>query len=340
MPTPQVSSNDRTVVCFLGTLRALNLTRDNLIEKVIEPLHADVMICFNRLTSSDEDSLKYFDGLNVVDVCIHEEGKNGYEELLDEYSRRLNVESRWREYLDIEGNWLGGIQGLKGTGIIGQINPWKLLERIQYVQSRGGNYRRFVITRSDFFWLTEHPPLRLLDPRYLWIPTGQDYGGYSERHGVCSEKNIRQYLSTLEYMIDYRAMRYLAEVKNSNPRRSLNGETQFKHHLDYCGVRVGRFKSVAYLTGDSSTPTSWSKVKTLPVAGKVYSFKYGTELKEALRNSEDFQKNEDWNQMILKPSLLHEFLRLTNARIRYRTPTLYRLLARLRLKLGAVSSHP
>jgi hypothetical protein len=43
------------------------------------------------------------------------------------------------------------------------------------------HYDRFVITRADHFYQCPHD-LSVLDPRFLWVPFGQDFGGITDRH--------------------------------------------------------------------------------------------------------------------------------------------------------------
>ena len=31
-----------------------------------------------------------------------------------------------------------------------------------------------MFTRLEFEWLQDHPPLHMLDPAYLWLPTGEE----------------------------------------------------------------------------------------------------------------------------------------------------------------------
>ena len=38
---------------------------------------------------------------------------------------------------------------------------------------RGAKYERVMFTRLEFEWLQDHPPLQMLDPAYLWLPTGE-----------------------------------------------------------------------------------------------------------------------------------------------------------------------
>ena len=59
-------------------------------------------------------------------------------------------------------------------------------------------YDRFVVTRSDFVWLCPHPPLSILDPRSLWIPDGEHYGGVTNRHLVVSREDLIPAVSLIE----------------------------------------------------------------------------------------------------------------------------------------------
>ena len=61
---------------------------------------------------------------------------------------------------------------------------WALV-RAHEAGPRGGlEYRRIVFSRLEFRWLAPHPPLSLLEPRVLWVPSGQNVNGVNDRHAV------------------------------------------------------------------------------------------------------------------------------------------------------------
>lgn len=291
-----IKQNSNTLVCFFGTLRCLDITSKNLIDKLIKPLNADVMICVSKMNEHDEDGLRYFQDCNLVDVCIYEDSNFGYEFLCTEYAKKLNQKdtSQWREYLAIKGNWLGGMKGRKGSGMHLTYNYWKVLERLNSLKAQNINYERIVVTRTDLFWLIEHPPLELLNSKIVWIPTGQDYEGYNDRHAVCSKDNINNYLNLFEQMMNFTAKNYLAS------KRWLNHELYLYLHLHYNNIVVGRFKNVAYLTAIKATKTRWAKPKTKFIKGEEYNYKYEQELLEAIKNSEQWYKEHSWHNMISK----------------------------------------
>jgi hypothetical protein len=290
-------AEQRSVVCLVGTLRAVDLTYKNLIEKVIQPLNADLIFCVSRMNSEDEAMINKFKNCNIVDVCIYEEAKDSYQDFLHSFFSQITPENRteWGKYFEIEGNWLGGIEGRRGSGFHLNFNYYKLLERLRSFQKISSEYQKFVITRTDLFWLVEHPPLNLLNSNFIWIPTGENYNGYNDRHAVCSNQNVSDYLSLLELMLNFKALEY---IYNNLDENNLNHERHLKSHLDYCGVKVANFKNVAYLTGDKQTLTNWAPVKTKNVDGVEYAYKYEQELLSSLENMKEFAIHKTWDKMI------------------------------------------
>lgn len=46
-------------------------------------------------------------------------------------------------------------------------------------------------------WDVPHPALELLEPDAIWIPNGEGYGGFTDRHAVLSQSNYEDYLGIL-----------------------------------------------------------------------------------------------------------------------------------------------
>lgn len=275
------------LVCFIGTLRAVDLTYSHLIEKVIQPLNADLLFCVSRIDANDETLINRFKDCNIVDVYLYEEAKDNYQDFLDNFFNKLSSkeQNKWHEYFKIEGNWLGGIKERRGSGFHLNFNYFKLLKRLQNIKKNGFEYQRYIITRTDFFWMLEHPSLNLLDPKLIWIPTGENYNGYNDRHAVCSEQNISHYLNLLEFMLNFQAFEY---IYNNVDENNLSHERHLKSHLDYCGVEVSTFNNIAYLTGNQQTFTNWASVKLKCIDGVEYAYKYENELLSCLENVKKF----------------------------------------------------
>ncbi len=296
-PHNKAITTQRPLVCMVGTLRAVDLTYQNLIDKVIQPLNADLIFCVSHISGKDEASIDKFSSCNIVDVCIYEEGNDRYEDFLTHYLNKLTAaeKQQWQQYFEIEGNWLGGIKDRRGSGFHLNFNYGKLLEQLNQLKNKGLEYQRFIITRTDFVWTIEHPYLSLLDPQLIWMPTGESYNGYNDRHAVCSHQNVANYLNLFEYMLNLKALEYIYNGLDGN---NLNHERHLKSHLDFCGVEVGFFKNAAYLTGSEQTSTNWASVKHKQIDGKEYAYKYEEELLSALKHAKEFETHKNWKMMI------------------------------------------
>ena len=65
-----------------------------------------------------------------------------------------------------------------------------------------------MFTRLEFEWLHDHPPLHLLDPSYLWVPTGEDNEGVNDRHWVANRRDAEHVFRRWDTLLDgeeYRA---------------------------------------------------------------------------------------------------------------------------------------
>lgn len=317
----------RPLICFIGTLRALDITADGLMRYLIRALDADVLFCVSRISSQDESRMKVLPRERIVDFLLYEDADLGYEKICDTISgKMLNISPPypWRNALKIDGNWLGGLSGIAGSGMHLNYNLHKLSEMLMSPHIVAKNYSHFIITRTDFQWLAPHPPLHLLDHRHVWIPEGEDYKGYNDRHAVCSRKNVFPYLSFFDGLISGEAFKYLS------PYKSLNHEYQLKLHLEHQGIRVGRFKNLAYLTGGEGTQTNWSGVVTKEVDGVTYRCKYPGEVDSATANSRAFSEHIDPRLLVIKPPMILSRVPIWKARLRMLAPW----LARSTLKFG------
>ncbi len=311
----------RPLICFIGTLRALDITADSLKKHLIEPLGADVAFCVSRISSEDENKLAVLPQERIVDCCIYEDADIGYEKLCDSISSaRLGAMPSypWRKALTIDGNWLGGLTGIPGSGMHLNYNYYKLKERLLTSHIQEKKYSHFIITRTDMQWLSSHPPLHLLNERLIWIPEGEDYHGYNDRHAVCSVRNVHSYLNFFNALISGEAYGYLG------PYKMLNHEYQVKLHLIHEGVRVGRFKNLAYIVGGDKFHTNWSGLKIKTLDGITYYCKYPGEVDSSTANTRALAEQKNPNLLIIKPRLIKSSLPIWKARLR----SLYTSIAR------------
>ncbi|KAL7450370.1 hypothetical protein ACHAWC_002299 [Mediolabrus comicus] len=91
---------------------------------------------------------------------------------------------------------LGGVKGYYGSGAIIFMIRWFLSQRL-VEHSRPDDvtilnqYERFVLTRADHYYQCPHDYQTLdLSNNTMWIPQGEAYGGYTDRHLIVSRDNI------------------------------------------------------------------------------------------------------------------------------------------------------
>jgi hypothetical protein len=120
-------------------------------------------------------------------------------------------------------------------------------------------YDRFIITRSDFYYLSPHPPLECLDPDKLWVPNGADYNGITDRHLVVSAADLVASFNLIED-----ALCYPSQLRDTMIGRELNIEQLLSHHLARNGLlnKVRRSPYVMFLANNPQqrNPTTFQQV--------------------------------------------------------------------------------
>jgi hypothetical protein len=189
-------------------------------------------------------------------------------------SKNLNEKPNWKKLIKIKHFWLARIKGTSkiknnkgiysgGTGALLIYNRWFLLQKI-LKNKLLKKYDRFIITRSDFVWNIHHPRMENLSPEYIWIPNGEKYGGYTDRHAVLSKENLYDYLNLIEPILLKPDELY--EIMKS--KNNWNLERYIKLYLKLKGYsqKVKLFPYLMYSVRNS-------KIKTIFRPG-TYSFKH------------------------------------------------------------------
>ncbi len=104
-------------------------------------------------------------------------------------------------------------ESLKGSGAIVSAMRWHLKAKLLQ-HGLLAHYDWFVITRADHYYACEHQ-VRALDPRFVWVPEGEDYGGINDRHHICARGDVLRCLSILDSVLE-QPDRY-ASASGTNP---------------------------------------------------------------------------------------------------------------------------
>lgn len=197
----------------------------------------------------------------------------------------------WREFLKVKDQFLGGIKDKHnqhpGSAGILIFFRWFLMKNLKD-SDLINKYDRFVITRSDFLYQLPHPKINLLNEDNIWIPDGEGYKGYTDRHVILSKKNINSYLNILNNMV-LKSNDYIIKMKKIGHRWNL--ERLIKFHLKQNNVNhlVKHFPYIMYSVRSKNGSTRWKKGKYDINLG--YCIKYPKEYKKSSYFKEMFNKS-------------------------------------------------
>ncbi|MDG4601623.1 MAG: class I SAM-dependent methyltransferase [Defluviicoccus sp.] len=290
-PMPQAAqpkSGERVLVCMLGQLRAHELTWQNFKENVLDELNADLAVCIGTDERFDTTNPFFVNARHRWTVPEFADYGDGFELARDV----LGGADDWRTLLSVGNQWLGGIKGdnsQPGSGSIQIFFRWLLLHHLRK-DGLIAQYDRFIITRSDFFYFSPHPPIDVLDRDALWIPNGEDYGGFTDRHLVVSANDLEPALSLIDDIV-VRPKALLTEMRRYN---QWNIERYLRFQFTKRGLarRVRRFPYVMFTVRGTNDPSSWSWGRFDPDTGMIV--KYPGEKHEAMKYRELIKNKDDW----------------------------------------------
>ncbi len=249
-PLQQVAkpvATNKTLVIIIGNLRGGEKAWKTLCHHVLDVNDADLALMIGRSlhrTSSLYDRAKY-----LWEVDEYEDWADAID-LINGTSWRQRVP----RYLYNESSILGGANmfGYRGSGAVIFMFRWFLSQRIiEY--NLTSIYNRFVVTRSDHYYLCHHN-LSLLDPQYMWLPRSQNFGGVTDRHLVVNSSLLLPALDILppflEHPEDYASF---ASFKVGNPERLIH------YRWKKMGIRelVRRFDRMMFTCAEWNDQTRW-----------------------------------------------------------------------------------
>ena len=266
----------RTLVVVLGQLRAHQLTWKNFEQNVLSELEADLAVCVPNDTFFDRTN-PFYANARFRWLVPDASDLSG---IFDQIQKQIGSSEDWRVLCDVKGSWLGRIpaSGQKGAAAILYILRWFMLHNIR-AETLDKVYDRFVITRSDFYYVCPHPPLECLAAERLWLPDGEDYGGLCDRHLVVSADHLIASCNLIDDLLLYPRHMRDAMIKNT----TWNIEQLLAFHLSRNGLisRIERFPYIMFLVRAPEDPTAWSTGDYVSDVNMVV--KYPSELHEADR---------------------------------------------------------
>lgn len=247
--------SESVLVIVLAETRAHEHTFELFRGNVLDNLQADLCLCVADNAREDTGNPFYRHARYVWRYPEPDDWGDAF----DEAQRHSGLTGEWRRLLGVKDQWLGGVRGEgqhPGSAGILLFFRWFLKERL-VATGVIAHYDRFIVTRSDFVHRIPHAPLELLDPDYIWIPFGEDYHGYTDRHIIASRMDILDVLSITDAIL-CEPERLAAEMQHC-AHWNLEQFIKFSFARQGLGSRVKRYPYTMYSVRSTDGHTRWSE---------------------------------------------------------------------------------
>lgn len=308
--------HERVLVIVLAETRAHELTYASFEQNLLEVTEADLCLCIAKNDREDPENPFY---RHAKFVWTYDEPED-WGDAFDHACRVGGYDEGWRRLLDVEDQWLGGIEAPNahpGSAAILLFFRWFLRQRL-IETGIAETYDRFILTRSDFIHRTPHVPLHLLDPAAIWIPDGEDYFGYTDRHIVANREDFLQILAITDWFLAFSSPLREAML----PKTNWNLEQVIRFHFRSRDLerRVRRYPYTMYSVRAADGHTRYQRGVYYPELG--YCIKYPGEYKSALLSGLVVEDVEEWDTrtLFVVDELVRTERRLDRVREHSQTP--------------------
>ena len=276
----------KTLTVILCQSREFEHTYKSLKEMVLDPLESDLAFCGSHFpvpSNMIEELSKYFWNYDEPNDWV--EALNGISKIRDS----------WRPLLDLDPVFLGGtgLGDSVGSGAI--IMYWREILRHHMNEGIIEEYEWFVITRSDFLWLTPHPRVDSLNSNDIYFLDGEQYGGVSDRHIIFHRKVAQRILEIAEpiFQASDTLLPQLSRLEGH-----VNPEVYIKFRFETMGLekKIRYLPYLGFTIRHEGTETRWSQGNFSSKHG-LY-LKYPQEFEKARRIAIVMKKSEHWSPFL------------------------------------------
>jgi len=282
-------NGESSLVVVLAETRAYEHTFDLFKKNILDNFQADLCLCVADNEREDVNNPFY---RHAKYVWSYTE-PNDWGDAFDDAQRQSGFAGEWRSLLRVGNQWLGGIRGeAQHPGSAGILLFFRWFLKHQLLTTGTiSQYDRFIVTRSDFIHLIPHVPLELLRRDYIWIPFGEDYGGYTDRHIIANQSDILSVLSITDPVIS-EPEKLAAEMRHFS---GWNLERFIKFSFDRQGLttRVKRYPYTMYSIRSIGGHTRWMRGHFNEQLG--YCIKYPNEYKRFELAKLLIREKSDWS---------------------------------------------
>lgn len=189
--TPAQPPSNSSLVILLGNLRGGEQAWKSLYKHVLDVNSADLALIIGQANTTTNS---LYPNSSLYTRAKYNWTFREYNDWADAID--LINGTAWREthlpyFTKKRTGLLGGIKGYIGSGAIIFMIRWFLSRHLIDNPDVLNQYERFVITRADHYYQCPHEYTNLdLSNNTMWIPQGEAYGGYTDRHLIVSRSNI------------------------------------------------------------------------------------------------------------------------------------------------------
>ena len=276
----------KTLTIILCQTREAEFNFSSLVEKLLIPMNSDLAFCGSANTKNYDEIL-----INSRFVWNREEPTD-WIEALNEISR---IDNEWECLLSVGDMFFGGtgLGQTVGSGAI--IFFWREVLNRHITTEILEEYEWFIITRSDFLWLSPHPNVKDLNPREVYFLDGEQHGGLSDRHIIFHRSNAEKIFSLASPLFNESA-----KVKQSllELETDLNPEIYIKFAIEQMGLfqNIRLIPYLGFTTRHGETQTRWSSGNFSKKLG--FFVKYPSEYESAKLVGFLFRRSENWEKFI------------------------------------------
>lgn len=241
---------EKTLVIIIGNPRGGEKTWNSMYKNLLSPYNADLALCFGY--REDKSPSLYRVAKYVWELPEYLEWAEYYIENLgdDTYIDGNLIQPYWKKSFCL--GWHTGFSGIYQTNgssaITLAFRHYLLKNKKEIICS----YDRIILTRSDLFYIKEHP---ILPNDHFWIPVGQHYGGITDRHHIFPSSDIDDIFGIVE---NYVNTGDLLEDYKDNPDL-LNIESCYLKYFNRIGYskKIKEFLPINFTVKTEQDTTRW-----------------------------------------------------------------------------------
>ena len=272
-------AKQRVLVIAIGQSRGGDLAWKSLHKYLLRPLQAHLAIYVSNwqprtLLKEMSQYIWTIPNYSTWDIVF---------DRIAETCSRNNLANKWRSYCQIPGIFMGGIQYCPhpASSAISLAFRWLVQQKI-FELNLLNKYDWFILTRADELYLCDHESFYSMNSSHILLPTGEYYGGWSDRHIIGkSDLFVRMLNMTAELVC--RPEYWFQKLRSTEDRYNL--EKLQKFMWSSLNITVSEFPRSMLVVRAPNDTTRWTQGTDHPGLSLFnLKLKYPQELSASLKH--------------------------------------------------------